>query len=64
MTLEAEEDVRRHNRLVRFYESMGFRVSETARVLYLSNYDDYFRCVCFFNQHTHISRCAWHSRAC
>jgi hypothetical protein len=45
VTLEAEEDVRRHNRLVRFYESMGFRVSETARVLYLSNYDEYFRCV-------------------
>jgi ribosomal protein S18 acetylase RimI-like enzyme len=41
--LEAEEDVSRHNRLVRFYESLGFRLKEGARVLYLNNYDEYYR---------------------
>lgn len=45
MRLEAEEDVKRHNRLVRFYESMGFHVTQGARVLYLNNYDDCYRYV-------------------
>lgn len=43
--LEAEEDIKRHNRLVNFYEALGFKQKENARILYLNNYDDYFRWV-------------------
>ncbi|CAN0181475.1 unnamed protein product, partial [Discosporangium mesarthrocarpum] len=41
--LEAEEDTSRHNRLVVYYESLGFRRREGARVVYLNHYDQVFR---------------------
>lgn len=45
LKLEAEEDTRRHDRLVRYYQSLGFRPTPDARVLYLSHQDACFRCV-------------------
>lgn len=45
LKLEAEEDTRRHDRLVRYYQSLGFRPTPDARVLYLSHDDAYFRYV-------------------
>jgi hypothetical protein len=44
LKLEAEEDTRRHDRLVRYYQSLGFVPTPHARVLYLSHEDAYFRC--------------------
>jgi hypothetical protein len=38
-----QEDTRRHNRLIRFYESLGFTARAGAKVLYLTNYDESFR---------------------
>lgn len=43
LKLEAEEDVRRHDRLVRYYRSLGFCPTPDARVLYLSHQDACFR---------------------
>jgi hypothetical protein len=38
-----QEDTRRYNRLIRFYESLGFTARAGAKVLYLTNYDESFR---------------------
>ena len=43
LKLEAEEDTRRHDRLVNYYRALGFRPSPHARVLYLSHHDACFR---------------------
>lgn len=43
LELEAEEDARRHGRLVALYESWGFAVDPTARVLFLYNDAECFR---------------------
>src|SRR3546814_3816247 len=37
--LEAEEDTRRHNKLVGWYETLGFAVKPNARITFLSNND-------------------------
>jgi len=37
--LEAEEDDRRNNKLVRYYERFGFRVKQNAKIKYLNNND-------------------------
>lgn len=37
--LDAEEDIRRHNRLVGFYERLGCKVKPKAKVRYLNNND-------------------------
>jgi inositol oxygenase len=37
--LDAEEDVRRHNKLVGFYETLGCHVKPNVKVLYLNNND-------------------------
>lgn len=44
--LEAEEDMCRYNRLVRYYEALGFRQPKGSRVHYLHNNDQLFRKVC------------------
>ena len=37
--LDAEEDIRRHNKLVNFYERLGCRVKPRAKISYLNNND-------------------------
>lgn len=37
--LEAEEDTKRHNKLVHWYETMGFTVKPSAKIAFLSNND-------------------------
>lgn len=39
LELDAEEDTRRHNKLVGFYEQLGCRVKPKAKVQYLNNND-------------------------
>lgn len=41
--LDAEEDMEKYNRLVRYYESLGFRRVENSKVSYLYNQDQIFR---------------------
>jgi inositol oxygenase len=37
--LDAEEDIRRHNKLVSFYETLGCHVKPNVKILYLNNND-------------------------
>lgn len=41
--MEAEEDTCKHNRLVRYYEGLGFRQLEGSKVQVLYNNDQCFR---------------------
>lgn len=41
--LEAEEDMCKHNRLVRYYENLGFRQLEGSKVHYVHSNDQIFR---------------------
>lgn len=41
--LEAEEDMTKYNRLVRYYEDLGFRRRKGAKVQYLNHCDQVYR---------------------
>jgi inositol oxygenase len=43
LELDAEEDETRHNKLIHFYERLGFRVKSNAKIQYLSHYGETFR---------------------
>ncbi|CAN0433410.1 unnamed protein product, partial [Hapterophycus canaliculatus] len=45
--LEAEEDMGKYNRLVRYYEELGFRQLEGSKVHYVHHCDQVYRKVCF-----------------
>lgn len=46
--LDAEEDMCKYNRLVKYYENLGFRQLEGSKVHYIHHCDQVFRKVCLF----------------
>jgi len=38
--LDVEEDIRRHNKLVHFYESLGCSINKRAKIIFINNNDD------------------------